>query len=548
MQVEPACVKLEAKGMERLVSRYRWEEATRRASRYRMAYDQMAGELLAARAALQQSRQNVLALESQLAQATQEIQSLQAQLATLTPPFKAAATRADPTRAPARKLPPFVKANHVQVPAHPPGQKQGHAPAHRPVPLAIDQKIDVPLPRDKHGKPTCPVCFTQLQQIRKHRRIVEDLVPQKRVVSCYLTTSGYCPSCRQTLESRAEDQPPVKAGLDLPQSQLGINALATAGVLRMVYRLPYRQITELYADLPGLSLCPGAVARQIQRMGRWLHGQYQKLQIQVPRHPVVHIDETGWRVGGINHWLWALRGGNQTLYHIDKSRGRKVAQELLGDGFKGTLVSDFYSGYHQIDCPKQKCLAHWSRELKETAELHPEFAKGAFYLRALRLVKAMLLLKQKQPASSDTQQGENKSPPMPPQTRARYQKRVRTIEQRLRQLAKGPPERWQEKQTLRLAKRLARHGNEFTHFLRHPEVPGTNNAAERALRPPVVARKISGGNRSSANATAESILRSILTTIRQQHKPLLETLKKLLRGHWSGQEPTLLSDLLSNTR
>jgi transposase-like protein len=498
----------------------------------------MALDLLAARAALQQSRQKVVALEAHLAQATQEIQALQAQLAALTPPFGALATAADPATAPVRTLPPFVKANHVQVPADPPGQKAGHAPAHRPVPLAIDQQVQVPLPKDRQGKPTCPQCFTQLQQIQRHRRIVEDLVPQKRVVSCYLTTSGYCPSCRQIIESRAEDQPPVKAGLDLPQSQLGINVLATAALLRMVYRLPYRQITQLYADLPGLSICPGGVARQIQRMGRWLDGQYQTLKRQVPGHKVVHIDETGWRVGGVNHWLWALKGGDQTLYHIDKSRGRKVARELLGNRFKGTLVSDFYSAYHRLDCPKQKCLAHWSRELKETAELHREFARGAFYLRALRLVQAMLLLKDKQPAAGRG----------PPQANARYQKRVRKIEQRLRQLAKGPPEGWQENQTLRLAKRLARHGNEFTHFLRHPEVPGTNNAAERALRPAVVARKISGGNRSQANASAESVLRSILTTISQQHKPLLETFKKLLRGHWSGQDPTLLTDLLSNSR
>ena len=112
----------------------------------------------------------------------------------------------------------------------------------------------------------------------------------------------------------------------------------------------------------------------------------------------------------------------------------------------------------------------------------------------------------------------------------------------------GPEGGWQENQARRLAKRLVRHGRELTHFLRHPEVPGTNNAAERALRPAVVARKISGGNRSQANADAESVLRSILTTLHQQHKPLLETLKKLLRGQWSGQDPAELAGLLCDSR
>jgi len=536
--------------MERLVHRTRWEEATRRADRYRMTCDELGLALMAARGALQQSRQQVAGLQEQLTQAKQEILSLQAQLAAATPPFVALASAAAPAQG--RQPPYFVKANQVSVPARPPGQKPGHEAVHRPLPEHIDRQVKVPLPKDAQGQWTCPTCNTQLQGIHKHKRLVEDLLPAQRLVSAYHTISGYCPRCRRKVESRADDQPPVPPGVDLPQSQLGVNVLATCALLRMHYRLPYRQITGLLSDLPGLTMSPGAVTRQIQRMGGWLKGQYQALKSQLPRHAVVHIDETGWRIGGVNHWLWSLKGGQQTLYHIDPSRGTKVAQQLLGPRFKGTLVSDFYCAYTRLKCPKQKCLAHLLRELKETARDHAAFAQGSFCRRSLRLVQEMLLLKARQPAcgkgSKDQPQrpaeqnsSHQRSPPLP---KALYQKRLLKLEHRLRQLARGPLGGWQEPQARRLAKRLTRHGSELTYFLYHLNVPATNNAAERALRPAVVARKISGGNRSTQNARAEVILRSILTTLNQQHKPLLENLKKLLCAHWSGQNPAWLANLL----
>ena len=76
---------------------------------------------------------------------------------------------------------------------------------------------------------------------------------------------------------------------------------------------------------------------------------------------------------------------------------------------------------------------------------------------------------------------------------------------------------------------------------------GTNNAAERALRPAVVARKISGGSRSEKGARATAVLLSVLRTAMQQGCPLFEALKTLLRAHWSGEKPILISDLFKQT-
>ena len=53
-----------------------------------------------------------------------------------------------------------------------------------------------------------------------------------------------------------------------------------------------------------------------------------------------------------------------------------------------------------------------------------------------------------------------------------------------------------------LAQRIDRYASELFCFVEFPEVPSHNNAAERAVRPSVIARKISGGTRSALGSTA----------------------------------------------
>ena len=128
-------------------------------------------------------------------------------------------------------------------------------------------------------------------------------------------------------------------------------------------------------------------------MGGWLEKEYERLHLFLRLAPAVHMDETSWRVDGKNRWLWALLDDRHTLFHVDKSRGSKVVQKLLGEVFGGTLVTDFYSAYGQMDCRKQKCLVHLLRELRDTAAKSEAFAGSSFHRRLKRLVKELLLLK-----------------------------------------------------------------------------------------------------------------------------------------------------------
>jgi transposase len=396
-----------------------------------------------------------------------------------------------------------------------PGRKKGHPAALRPMPPHIDVHQAVPLPEDSQGRESCFWCNSCLMEMEDHQRVNEDIIPAKVVVRCYHTRSGYCPYCKKRVESRAPEQPPAA---NIPHGQLGINALATAMLLRIVYRLPFRQISSLFADLPGLSVSAGAVTRQVQRVAGWFDQDYQKLLLQMRCAPIVHADETGWRVDGKNGQLWTVTSPDKTLYHVNKSRGSKVILKLLGKAFGGTLVSDFYSAYSKLDCKKQKCLAHLLRELKESAEKSPAFAASDFFADCKRLIKRMLRLKQQWETLEDKE----------------YDARVRRLESQLHQLASG---QYEEPNAKRIAKRLLKYESELTAFLHEKDLDATNNAAERALRPAVVMRKITGGSRSKNGAKAWATLASLMRSAHQQNLNLLDTIRSMLIAAWSSQSP-----------
>ena len=417
--------------------------------------------------------------------------------------------------------PSFVKPAPPPRRKNKPGRAAGHPPALRPPPPEIHREVDVPLAWGEGGACLCPHCRGGLSDLKDHQRLVEDLVPAKVVVTRYRTSSGFCKRCGKRVESRHPGQPPA---CDLPHAQLGLSALATAAVLKHDAGLPYRKACRLLSDLCGLRVSPGALPRQMRRVGRWLGDAYEGIQSALRNSPVVHADETAAPVNGKHQWLWALSSPRHTLFHLDPSRGGKVALGLLGEDFDGTLVSDFYSAYNTLPYKQQKCNVHLLREIRQTTERNPAFAQSPFARRLRRLVKQMLALKRRWDELDD----------------ATYMRQACRLHDRLEQLGKT---RWDDADVNRLAKRVAKHADAIAAFLYEKDLPGENNAAERAIRPAVVVRKISGGHRGESTAKASAVITSILRTARQQGRHLTETLKELIRNHLDG----LPADLLTST-
>jgi hypothetical protein len=68
----------------------------------------------------------------------------------------------------------------------------------------------------------------------------------------------------------------------------------------------------------------------------------------------------------------------------------------------------------------------------------------------------------------------------------------------------------------KVRRRLEKQQDHLFTFLEHADVDATNNLAERQLRPAVIARKVSCGNKPPQGARTWEILTSLAATCAQQ--------------------------------
>ena len=87
-----------------------------------------------------------------------------------------------------------------------------------------------------------------------------------------------------------------------------------------------------------------------------------------------------------------------------------------------------------------------------------------------------------------------------------------------------PPRRQPQEESVRI--RLFKQRDHLFTFLDHDEVDATNNLAERQLRPAVIARKISCGNKTANGARTWQILASLAATCAQRAESFIATLAR----------------------
>jgi transposase len=191
-----------------------------------------------------------------------------------------------------------------------------------------------------------------------------------------------------------------------------------------------------------------------------------------------------------------------------------VVVEVLGKDFGGVLASDCFLAYDPLPFAKQKCLAHL---LKSCREIEASKTRGSvrFSRRVAALLRKAMALKRRRGALS-------------PHGYAVARGRIHAELDRLLAGNLTDPD------NARLARRLRKHRAHLLVFLDREEVDATNNLAEREIRPAVVARKMSAGNRTEAGAETHAVLASVLRTCRRQGKDILLSLGDMLRqgrGH-----------------
>jgi hypothetical protein len=253
-----------------------------------------------------------------------------------------------------------------------------------------------------------------------------------------------------------------------------------------------------------LKLSVSGLNSVLKRAARKLAPQYDQLQAQVAASPVVYADETSWYVGAPGDWLWVFTTPQFTLFHVAGSRGGPVAEKILGPDFQGVVVSDCYSCYRRLKCPQHKCIAHHLRVLKQLLKRY-EPQETTYLLSWKQLWKDVVALHRARDGLESDAFAAGRS-----ELETRFEVLVE------QEVAQECDRKFQTRM-----RNLQEH--RFG-CLYHAHVDPTNNRAERALRPAVVQRKISCGNKTYRGAHVWEILVSLVVTAWQQGRDFVQEL------------------------
>lgn len=435
-------------------------------------------------------------------QQARQIEALRAEVARLPAALEDARREGKRQAAPFRKGPPRPAPRR-------PGRKPGHRPAHRavPSPEPVQQTLYAPAPI------SCPGCDRFLAAPPVYRDQYQvDLPPPRPVVTRFRVPACHGPGCGRRVQGRHPEQ--TSDALGAAAVQPGPNLLALAADRKHRLGLSSRKSADLLGVLTGQTFSAGALARSGHRLRRLGRPTYDRLEAAARAGPVPHVGETGWRIGGKAAWLWVFADDRMTLYRIRPGRGHDVVVGTLGEEYGGVVVSDCFLAYDPLAGPRQKCFAHLPRTCGEVEQAK---TRGAvrFSRRVGALLRKAMALRRRR--AEMTGHG--------------YAVARGRIEAAMDRLLAGA---YTDPDNARLAKRLRKHRGSLFTFVYRDGVDATNNLAERELRPGVIARKLSAGNRTEAGAETHAVLASVLRTCRRQGKAIIQALGDLLRhgpGH-----------------
>jgi hypothetical protein len=213
--------------------------------------------------------------------------------------------------------------------------------------------------------------------------------------------------------------------------------------------------------------------------------------------PVKHADETGWRTDGRNGYAWLFCSDQISLFRFRQTRSGQIAGEVLGDQpLGGILVVDRYNGYNRAPCQIQYCYAHLLRDVQDLEQEFPDQIEVQIFVSIFApLLAAAMKLRGRQ---------------LPPEA---FRAQASDLRDRIIDWSETAA---QHPGVQKIQNIFRENPTRLYHWAENAQVPADNNQAERALRPLVIARKISFGSQSEKGALTREVLMTLLHTLRRR--------------------------------
>ena len=329
---------------------------------------------------------------------------------------------------------------------------------------------------------------------------ITELPPAKAEVIEVRQYGVTCPQC-----GRVEIKEPPE-GLEMDRT-FGARLEATVTYYRQEQHMSYERTEASLLALHRVEISQGGIDQIMQRSGQKGLREAEEISVKVQQSAVVNSDETGARVDGQKAWEWVFCTVTAILHVIKSSRGADVIKKVMGEHKAEVWGSDCLpSQLKAMATLWQICLAHQLRNLQAIVDQYPL----SLWARAMQALfrHAIHIRNQRDRLSLNQYQAELL--------------RIELLCNRLLARKVALPEE------CKLQNRYRKHRQHLFVFLYRRDVPPTNNVSERALRPSVIHRKVTGGFRSQWGADAYAALASVIDTAALQGVNAFDAIQNLV--------------------
>lgn len=360
------------------------------------------------------------------------------------------------------------------------GGQNGHADTNRE--NQTEFKSYENYPHKRIYASVCGHCGSRLKRTKAFKeKVLLDIVIKPEILKLIIQSERqWCGNCQKEVISRDPQS--------LPFTEYGLNAFMMILVLRFKGHLSFLSISSVFSITFGLSLSKSDISNMLHLASVFLDSRYEQLITAVRKGEVIYADETGWSIKKQKAWMWIMANENAAVYFAAESRGKGIADIMYGAS-KALLMTDGFASYTKTAI-KDKHLFCWSHILRFAFEetVNDRKTSKACFLRDA-LVR-IYHVKENHPDYSKSKLKE-------------------VLSQEFNQLLDLTST---ERSFIKIQNRVKEQKKGL--ILALIETPnGTNNLAERELRPMVLNRHVSYGSDTYLGMKTSAILGSVMQTI-----------------------------------
>jgi transposase len=348
------------------------------------------------------------------------------------------------------------------------------------------------------------------------RHQVWEMPPIEPIIYEHRLHRGNCPCCGISTSATLPE--------GVPTGQCGPRLAAFTGLLMGHFRQSKRRASAFLGDLLNIPCSPAWTVKIQNLMSDALTVPYEELRSELAHQKQLYVDESPTKENNQKAWLWVAVAPLFIVFGIFANRSRESLVSLVGN-YQGIILNCDRAKMYLDGKRLQWCWAHLKRDLQKLIDSSDNQVKRMGHD----------LMRQERKLFDYWR--EYKAGKIKWKT---FQKHVAPIREEVRGLLLRGKFSGNKKLTGFCNELYDRRSHLWT-FTKIEGIEPTNNAAERALRPAVIYRKLSFGTQSARGSRYLERLLSVSETCRVQQRNAYQYLVEAMEAKFAGEAaPSLL--------